>query len=446
MRLTLEEARALAHRVVEVTEADQAEAFVMADRSALTRFANNRIHQNVAESNAQISVRAVVGKRVGVSSTNRLDDESLASCGRAAAESARLAPEDPDFPGLPEPAFVDVRDRSSGATHAFDADARARAVHTIIEESASLDLTAAGKVAVSDAVAAVANSLGVDAAMPVSSVRATVLSMGDSGGSGWASYTASQADDFPAEAIGYEAATLALRTAGAGSLEPGEYSVVLAPEAVAEIVTMLAYTGSSAKAVEEERSFMADHLGEKLFPESITIVDDALADEALGLTFDFEGMPKYRTPLIENGVVVGPVTDSYWASRTGQPNTGHALPAPNAIGPLPLDLTMLPGDATIGEMVSSVERGVYITRFHYVNVEDPVKAVLTGMTRDGTFLIESGRLAKPLKNLRFTQSAVEALSQVVAVGKDREFVGEMLGAALVPALAIEGFGITGQTE
>jgi len=208
---------------------------------------------------------------------------------------------------------------------------------------------------------------------------------------------------------------------------------------------MLAYTGFSAKAVEEGSSFMTGRFGERVFAETVTIIDDAGSPDAIGLTFDFEGMPKRRTPLVDAGVVVGPVTDSYWAARTGRANTGHALPAPNSYGPMPFDMEMAAGDASIDDMVAAVDLGVYVTRFHYVNVEDPVKAVLTGMTRDGTFLIESGRLTRPLKNLRFTQSAVSALARVTAVGARRERVGEMMGSSLVPALAIERFGITGQT-
>ena len=150
---------------------------------------------------------------------------------------------------------------------------------------------------------------------------------------------------------------------------------------------------------------MSGNLGKQVMSEHVTIVDDALAPDALGLTFDFEGVPKRPVALVEDGVAVGPVTDSYWAAQTGRANTGHALPAPNRSGPMPLNLEMAAGDATLDELIGSVERGVYVTRFHYVNVEDPVPVTLTGMTRDGTFLIENGELTRPLKNLRFTQVA-----------------------------------------
>jgi predicted Zn-dependent protease len=246
--------------------------------------------------------------------------------------------------------------------------------------------------------------------------------------------------------MGREAADLAVRGADASALDPGVYTVVLGPEAVGEMLTMLAYTGLSAKALAEGRSFLADKLGEQVMSAQVSIVDDALAHEARGLTFDYEGQPKQRVEFVSRGVARGVVTDSYWASRLGMEDTGHALPAPNAFGPYPLDLGLEPGDASLDDLIASVERGVYVNRFWYVNVSDPTSVELTGMTRDGTFLIEKGRLSRPVRNLRFTQSAVEALAHVKGVGADRRLVGERGGGVLAPALLLERFAFTGQTE
>ena len=156
-------------------------------------------------------------------------------------------------------------------------------------------------------------------------------------------------------------------------------------------------------------------------------------------------MPKQRTPIIEYGVALRPVTDSYWASRGGWQNSGHALPAPNSFGPYPLNLEMSAGDSSVDELIGSVERGVYVTRFHYVNVEDPMTVLLTGMTRDGTFMIENGELSRPIKNQRFTQSALDVLWWTKAVGSERRFVGEEV-AFLVPAIRVQKFSFTGQTS
>lgn len=446
MPMTASEVRALARKIMKMTAADGAEVLVASESSALTRFANNRINQNVAEENTQVSIRAVVGKRQGVAATNRLDDESLLAACDAAVRAAKVAPEDPGFPGLPGPELVKTVNRAAEATRAFDAEARAKAVHAIVEQSSSRGLSAAGKVRAAQHSIAIVNSLGVDVAQELTGAQATVLSMGDDAGSGWSSFLDIDAANLAAEAIGAQAADLAERSANPGSLDPGSYAVVLAPEAVSDIIDFLAYVGFSAKAVEEGRSFMSGKLGTTVMSDLVTITDDALASHAMGTTFDYEGQPRRRVVLIDKGVANRPVTDSYWAAKLGVPNTGHGLPAPNPYGPMPMNLEMAPGEASIDELVASVTLGVYVTRFHYVNVEDPISVMLTGMTRDGTFMIENGRLTRPLKNLRFTQSAVDAFAHCEGVTRERTFIGTEEGAVFAPGLLLGKFAFTGQTS
>ncbi len=443
--MTPDEARSLAKAAVSLTCADEVEALVIAETSALTRFANNRINQNVAGSDALVNVRAVIDRRVGVASTNRLDDASLKACCDAAVAAAKVAPADPDFPGLPSPGPVLEVNRAYDATRTFDAQARAHAARAIVDESKQRGLSAAGKVRVAEHVIAVANSHGIDVGQAVTGTQATVLSAGDSG-SGWASFLSRDASELHPSELGIEAAELALSSTDPTDLDPGEYPVVLGSEAVADIMDFLAYVGFSAKAYVEGRSFLSNHIEDDVMSELVTITDDALAPHAMGTTFDFEGVPKLTTPLIEYGVALGPVTDSYWAPKTGWPNTGHALPAPNPYGPMPLNLEMAAGESTLEELIGGVRRGVYVTRFHYVNVEDPVPVTLTGMTRDGTFLIEDGRLTRPLKNLRFTQPMVRAMRFCAGVTAERRFVGTEEGASLVPAILLEAFNFTGQTR
>jgi predicted Zn-dependent protease len=446
MLMTSAQARELARNTVAMTAADEAEVLVSADSNALTRFANSRINQNVAEENVTVSVRAVLGKRVGVASTNRLDAASLKATCDAAVRAAEVAPEDPAFPGLPAPAPVVDVERALAATRDFDAEARAEAVGMIVAESAGRGLTVAGKVRCAEHTVAVANSLGTDVGSATTGAQATVLSMGDETGSGWASFLGADASRMHPATLGAEAADLALRSANPCTLEPGNYPVVLAPEAVADILDFLAYVGFSAKAYHQGRSFLSGHLGERLMSEHVTIVDDALADVAMGMTFDYEGQPKQRVSMIERGVAIAPVTDSYWAAKTGRANTGHALPAPNSFGPSPMNMAMEAGEATTEQLIGSVKRGVYVTRFHYVNVEDPISVLLTGMTRDGTFLIVDGKLTQSLKNLRFTQGAVEALAGCQGATVARTFVGTEEGACYVPGLLLSKFAFTGQTS
>lgn len=446
MRLSEHQVAEIAQRAVRVTPADAAEAVVTSSDSALTRFAGNRIHQNVAENDSQLSVRAVLGTRTGVATTNRLDDDGIASCTAAAVEAARHAPEDPGFPGLPGDEPYEPARRDTLAAAAFGASARADAAMAIIGRSRSRGLTAAGTVSRSVFSLAVANSLGVSRTTESADVRATVLSMHGDGGSGWASWLGRDPSAFSPEEIGERAAGTAERSRHAIALEPGAYTVVLAPEAVSDLLDFMGFLGFGAKPFAEGGSFLVGRVGEQIVDERISIADDAGAPATIGIPFDFEGAPRHRVPLIENGVARGPVTDSYYAAKLGLPNTGHALPAPNAYGPMPLNLNLAPGDMTEAAMIASVERGVYVTRFHYVNVEDPMKLVLTGMTRDGTFLIENGELGRPVKNLRFTQNVLHALSNVRGIGAEQVLIGPGEGGAtLVPALLLEGWNFTGQT-
>lgn len=446
MRLSEQQVAEAARRAVDLTAADAAEAIVTASDSALTRFAANRIHQNVSETDTQLSIRAVLGTRTGVANTNRLDEEGLAACATAAVEAARHSPEDPDFPGLPGDAPYAPPVRAAVDAEGFDAEARAAAVAAIIERSRSRGLVAAGTVARSAFSLAAANSLGVSRSTTSADMRATVLSMNDSGGSGWASWLGRDPGAFDPTDVGERAADIAARSASPAALDPGQYTVVLAPEAVSDLLDFMGWLGFGAKPFAEGGSFLVERVGTKIVDERISIFDDAHLPETIGIPFDFEGQPRQRVALIERGVAREPVTDSYYSTKLGLPNTGHALPAPNSYGPLPLNLTMEPGDTAEDEMIASVKRGVYVTRFHYVNVEDPMKLVLTGMTRDGTFMIEDGKLTQPLKNLRFTQGVLDAFSQLGAVGRDRVLIGPGEGGAtFVPALLLERWNFTGQT-
>ncbi len=443
-------ARALAAEAVAFAQdagAEQAEAIVYASDHALTRFAGNRIHQNMASENAEVSVRAVVGTRIGVASTNRIDPQGLEACCDSAAEAARLAPEDPAFPGLPSPRPAEHADRVSASTLAFDAGQRAAAAGSLIASTAQECGVAAGGVSCDHSVTAVANSLGTNVGMANTLVRATILSTGAAGGTGWASFSGRDAASFDAAALGAGAADTARRGADPIELDAGVYTVVLAPEAVAEIAQFIAWSGCSVKSVEEGRSFMSGKLGQQVTSSAITLVDDALAEDATGLTFDFEGQPKARVAMIDAGVAATPVTDSYWASKTGRPNTGHALPAPNSQGPLPIDVAIEAGGAEVDALIGAVKRGIYVTRFHYVNIEDPTRVTLTGMTRDGTFLIENGQVTRPVKDMRFTQPALEALETTLGVSAFRQrLAGEEGSSALVPYLLLERFAFTGRTS
>jgi predicted Zn-dependent protease len=318
-------------------------------------------------------------------------------------------------------------------------------VAEIVGQARAVGMGAAGSYSTGAAELAVANSLGVLAYAATTVADLTVVVSGRNG-SGYADQAAPAVGQLDPAKAGETAVRKALLSQDPRPLDPGEYTVILEPPAVADMLTFLGFLGFSAQAVQEGRSFMAGKIGTKIMGDNVTIWDDGTDPEGRPVPFDFEGIPKRKVMLIENGVARGVVHDSSTAAREGVQDTGHALPAPNVYGPLPLNLFLAPGDSSVDEMVASTGRGVLVTRFHYTNPVHPIRAVITGMTRDGTYLVEDGRISRPVVNMRFTDSLIRALSCVTAIGRERKLQAGFLGGALVPAIRVEGFAFTGATE
>jgi predicted Zn-dependent protease len=440
--LTLAEA-ALAEALREgVTEA---EALVNSDDSALTRFANSEIHQNVAETNVSINLRVVVGKRIGVASTGRTDAEGLRRLAESAAAIARVVEELDDWSGLPGPTSIrDVPAAYSRSTAEASPEFRAEAVRAVIAAADDAGVTAYGSFATGTESIAVANSKGVRVGGTRTTSQLITVSMGPGGGSGYAESAAVDATTIDAAALGREAAGKARATADAISLDPGDYPVVLEEYAVVDLLDMLGYLGFSALAVQEGRSFFEP--GKRIGSDLVTIVDDGYDPAGLPLWFDYEGVAKQRVDLVERGICRGLVYDSQTAARDGVASTGHGLPAPNPWGPFPLNMLMEPGTSSRDDLLAGLDRGLLVTRFHYTNPVHPKLAIVTGMTRDGTFLVEGGKIVGPVKNLRYTQSYLAALAGTVAVARERKTLKGFLGGVVVPAVRIDGWTFTGGTE
>ena len=438
----------VAERVLSLAAAEgatQAEVIVQDEDARLTRFANSQIHQNVAERNSSVNLRFVIGKRIGVASTNRLDEESLRRLAESAGRIARLQPELPDFTSLPEPGVVpDVDGACSPATATATPEARAEAARAVIGAADAAGVLAFGSYATNTERVTVANSLGIRVEEERTLGQLITVAMGPDGEAGYAEAAAVDHTQIDAEALGREAAGKAHGSRGARALEPGDYPVVLEEYAVVDLLDMLGYLGFSALAVQEERSFYEP--GKRIGSDLVSIWDDATDPEGTPSSFDYEGVGKQRVDLVRNGACDEVVYDSMTAGREGKRSTGHGLPAPNPWGPFPLNQFMAPGDATREELVGGLERGLLVTRFHYTNPVHPKLAMVTGMTRDGLFLVEDGRVVSPVRNLRFTQSYLRALERVEAVGRERKLLRGFLGSIVVPALRISAFTFTGATE
>jgi PmbA protein len=440
-----ERMKEIVQHVLSHSAASQTEVLLSAEDSALTRFANSRIHQNVAESNVEVRVRAVFGRRVGVAVGNDMRAPALDRVCQRAAEIARLQPENPDFVSLPAPQPVPTVNAFVRATADCGPEQRAAGVATICQLSKDSGLTASGSFSTTSAELAVGNSLGVFAYAPYTQADLTTVIMSDDS-SGYANRTALDVGQVCPEELAREAVDKALRSRNPQSVPPGEYAVLLEPYAVATLLSYLSYLGFGALAVQEGRSFMAGKFGQRVAGPNISIWDDGQDETGFPTAFDFEGTRKKRVDLISAGVAQAVVYDSYTANKEGKASTGHALPAPNTYGPLPGNLFMGAGQESKEQMVAATDRGLYVTRFHYVNPVHALKTILTGMTRDGTFWIENGEIRHGAKNLRFTQNVLEALSAVQMISKETTLNGGFFGAVRVPALRIGRFAFTGATE
>ena len=289
-----------------------------------------------------------------------------------------------------------------------------------------------------------ANSKGIRAGGTRTVAQLLTVSMGPDGGTGYAEEAAVDATRIDAAAIGRESAEKARATANAVAIDAGEYPVVLEEYAVIDLLDMLGYLGFSALAVQEERSFV--EIGKRVGSDLVTIVDDGRDPAGLPMAFDYEGVAKQRVPLLDAGVCRGVVHDAQTAARDGVRSTGHGLPAPNPYGPFPLNQVMAAGTTPREDLIAGLDRGLLVTRFHYTNPVHPKLAIVTGMTRDGTFLVEGGRIVGPVRNLRYTQSYLDAVAGTVAVARERKTLKGFLGAAVVPAVRIDAWTFTGTTE
>jgi len=438
----------LAERVLRLAEAEgasEAEVLVATGDEALTRFANSEIHQNVAERDVRINLRFVRGKRIGVASSGRTDDDALRRLVENAGRIAAVADETPDWAGLPGALPIEpVAGAHAAGTAEASPELRADGVRAVIDAADRAGVTAFGSFATGVEIVAIATTQGIRAAESRTSARLLVVTMGPDDGTGYADAASVDATRIDAAAVGSEAAEKARRSARPIDLPPGEYPVVLEEYAVADLLDNLGYTGFSGLAVEEGRSFFEP--GKRIGSDLVTLVDDARDPSGMPASFDYEGVPTRRVVMVEAGVCREIVHDAATAARAGVASTGHGLPAPNPWGPFPLHAAMAAGSTPRPAVLAGLRDGLVVTRFHYTNVVHAKLAVITGMTRDGTFLVRDGEIVGPVRNLRFTQSYLDALAGVEAVSAERRLLRGELGAVLVPAVRIGSWRFTGATS
>ncbi|HEY8298743.1 MAG TPA: TldD/PmbA family protein [Candidatus Baltobacteraceae bacterium] len=435
---------ALGARILERSNADHTEALVHSAQNELTRFTHNAIHQNVASNDVAVSIRAIVGLRTGVARTNVVNDDSLQACVERAIALARLAPEDPGLADLPNGGAVQT---PPGAFAPKTADAtpaiRTRMCEAIFEVAERDGLWAAGYASTNATGITILNTRGATASFDGTAAGVNVkMNADDSTGFGEA--YANDVSAIGARTIAETAAQKALASAKPRAVDPGEWTVILEPAAFGELFS---YIGDhfSAQSFDEGSSFLSDGLDKPYLGENVTIRDDYAHPLAPGMPIDFEGQPTQRLALVEDGVGRAIVTDSYWAKRLNRTNTGHALPAPNAYGPQASHLVVDPGSASIAQLIAGTKRGLLISRFWYIRTVDQRRAIVTGMTRDGTFLIEDGSIVCGVRNMRFNHSVIEALRHC-EFSSDVRRTGSFDYSMVVPSAKIEGFTFTSGTD
>ena len=435
-------------KLVRQSAADQTEALLLTEDSSLTRFTPTSIHQHMAERNGTLVLRVVLGKQVSVVTTNILTPPSLKAALDRATSLARLMPPNEDFRSLPAPGpSAEIKTFFESIRH-LTPRKKVKVVEEVMALVKEKGCRASGAFSHGEVEVAVVNSLGVEAYQRYSDLFFHLI-VQDEKSTGYSSFVSRNPGQLQVEPL-VRGAISKVSRGNPLEMEPGDYEVILEPDAVHELLAFLGYLGFHALSVQEGRSFLCNRFGQKLVDEKVTVYDDGLDPHGLQVPFDFEGVPKKKVVFIEKGMVKEVTHDSFTAGREGKESTGHGLIPPNTEGPVPINLFMEGGNSSLEEMVRTVRRGIYVTRFHYTNVVEPMKAVITGMTRDGTFLIEDGEIKNPIKNLRFTQSILDALSGVKAISKERKICsgGSVYGRRFVtgtvaPALLIDRFHFSG---
>jgi predicted Zn-dependent protease len=424
--------------------ADETEVQLDETIEALTRFANNAIHQNVAEQGVTVSVRTVVDGRTARVTTNRLDEDSLR---KAVESSLQLAHSQPKIPTLlPMPGKQRYRPvkRFSRETAVLSPEVRARAVKQASDLAIRNGQVAAGIFSSGQSQTALGNSHGLFALHRQTHAEFSVTMQEDPAAS-WAKANSGDVRNIDPQALARRASEKAQMAKDACELGPGEYTVILEPAAVLDLVGFLFYD-FAATALEDQRSCLNKRMGKQLFGKNISIIDDVYHPLQLGAPFDGEGMPRQRVSLVENGVPKNLVYSRASAKKARKNPTGHGFGLPNEYGEAPMNLVFEGGNSSVEKMIAGTKRGLLVTRVWYIREVDPYEKVMTGMTRDGLFLVEYGRVSSSVRNFRFNQSLIELLKNVEEIGTSVRTTAEEAFEMVVPAMKVGGFHFTEPTK
>lgn len=433
-------------KVIKSSDADMTTVSVFGSTESLTRFSNNEITQNVESVSFPYTIRCVFGGKVGTVSGSSLNAKDIKKQLEAAKTIAKNQSKKKGIMTLPgKQKYKGFADYDS-KTESVDPQKRADIVKKAIDVTKKAKLSGAGIMTNSANYMAIGNCSGMRAFHVNSHAEFSLTAMSKDS-AGWGEAVSHTIKDIDSVSVASTAVKKALASRKPVKIEPGKYTVVLEPAAVADLISFLSYDVFNTRRFAEGRGALVGKMGKQIMSKNVTIMDNAFIDGINGIPFDFEGFPRQELTIVKSGVLNQLPQDRKTAKMLKAKNTGHSLGADDEYGPIPLNLHIVPGNSSLEEMIKTTKRGILVTQFHYVNMLNPMLTTITGMTRNGIFLIENGKLKSGLKNLRFTQSILEALSNVESIGSTSEIHGGGFGGGYsVPAMKIKDFHFTSVTD
>lgn len=411
----------------------------------LTRFANSEIHQNVYNSDTEVTINVIDNKKISEVKTNVLENDDLIALLRSAEEKLKFLPEgEIDLPKLSDSNIIEKDDYCMELNEAFNISNRAELLKNGID---MLDdgYIAAGAFSLTNMAIAWGNTNGVRRFASGSNIYLNAMIIHESGASGCVDVNVSKPEELDVIAEfkkSYNKAKMGLNPI---SIEPGKYDVILEPLAVGDLIMFTGYVGMNSKFYQAGMSCFTGSLGEKVLGDNITIIDDVNNPNTNQMPFDFEGYERKKLNLVENGVLKEITYDTITAIKEGKESTGHSL-GYSGEGGVPLNLVVSPGNSSLEEMIRSTKKGLLVSKFHYMNIVNPREGMMTALTRDGLFLIEDGEIKAPVHNLRFTDNITRIFNNVEAITSKREKTPGFFGTNYVPGMKIKDFHFTGKTE
>ena len=433
-------------KIFKFTKGAQTEVMIDSQKSALTRFSSNVISQNVSNTDTNISIRLVKNGKMSKVNFNQSNPDEIKKSVETAFYLLKNQKKNSGALRLVKPPkpVAGKKNLFSKTTAEISPEFKALQIKSLAKKCKKNKQACCGTLENGCVETTIANNLGLYLSHKESYISYNIT-IQDKDGFGWASQSANDIKVMDFNKIEETARQKARLSRKPIAIKPGKYTVILEPAAVADFLMYMNLYGFGGKFYLEGQSFISGKMGKKLLSDKISIYDNAIDGPSAGAPFDYEGFPRKKLSLIERGVAKTVAFDRKTALEAKTKNTGHSLPLPNTYGPFPLNTIVSPGETNIEDMIKQTSKGILITQFHYINLLKPLNLEITGMTRNGTYLIENGKIKKPVKNMRFTESIIKALNNIVCVG-DKPVPINSWGKTSVPALKIKDFNFSSSTE